>query len=306
MTATLVLPARERVAPAVAICIVAFAMAAGPARGNIAADMTRDLAVSGVPEAQVQVSAAADADEAEMNPEAPTMPVARVTINAPAPKPLAGILQSPGQGAFDYTTLPPSHIVWQLAVLEAAKHVIAAGTPLAGVTITTNVAGEPPATSPELMLGLADLTATSSPPTTMSIEDIRTEIRASLPPWAATGTVEVTTDAADERVVTLSLAVPWLLVATHDVRSLSNVLAKQQAVLTARGGNIGRAIVRITDTQTGDPLYVSADDVLLGTRSYWDSPLIAAFVGPGLLVGDPLGNLTGVDTTPAGNALPRP
>lgn len=306
MTAALVLSPRERVAVVLAICIGTFAMAAWPARGDTAADMTRDLAASGVPGAQVEVSAPADADEAELNPEDPTMPVARVTINAPAPTPLTGILQPSGQGAFDYTTLPPSHIVWQLAVLEAAKHAIAAGTALAGVTIKTNVAGQPLATSPELMLGLADLAVSSSPPTTMSVEAVRTEIQTSLPPWAATGTVEVTADAAGERVVTLSLAVPWLLVATHDVRSLSNVLAKQQAVLTARGANIGRAIVRITDTQTGDPLYVSADDVLLGTRSYWDSPLIAAFVGPGLLVGDPLGNLTGVDTTPAGNALPRP
>ena len=287
-------------------CVIAFALFSASAHADAASDMTQDLLVSGVPGAQVQISAPANTDEAELNPENPTMPVARVTISAPTPAPLSGILQPAGSGAFDYTTLPSNHILWQLAVLEAAKHRIAAGTALAGVTMKTNIAGQPPATSPELMFGLVDLSYVVPPPTTMSIESVRSQVQSALPAWAATATVQVTNDAASQRVVTLSLAVLPAFIAINDVRSLSNVLAKQQARLTARGADIGRCIVRVTDARTGDPLYVSADDVLLGTRSYWDSPLIAGFIGPGLLVGDPVGTRTGLDTTPLSNAIPRP
>jgi hypothetical protein len=46
-----------------------------------------------------------------------------------------------------------------------------------------------------------------------------------------------------------------------------------------------------------------ADDALLGSRSYWDSPLVAGFIGPGLLRGDLLSGATGQDTSPVTNAL---
>lgn len=297
---------QTRLAAVLTAATVAVAASATSAYADAASDMAQDLIVSAVPGAQVQIGPPANPDEAELNPDVPTMPVARVTINAPAPTALTGVFQPSGAGSMEYTTLPSSLVVWELAVLEAAKHRIVAGTALAGVTIKTNVAGQPPASDPYVMLGLPDLAVSAPPPTTMSMDSIRSQVQASLPPWAATSTIQVSEDAASQRVVSLSLAVPPLFAAANDVRALSNVLAKQQAVLTAHGANIGRCIVRVTDARTSDPLYVSGDDVLLGTRSYWDSPLVAGFLGPGLLVGEPLGSLTGVDTTPINSAIPRP
>jgi hypothetical protein len=297
---------KRHLAKLVVVFAGAFMASAAPAHADAASDMAQELIASGVPGAQVEIGPPANAAEAELDPDAPTMPVARVTINAPAPAPLAGVFQPSRAGSFEYTTLPSNLVVWELAVLEGAKHRIVDGTALAGVAIKLNVAGQPPVSDPYVMLGLADLAASASPAETLSMESIRNAVQGSLPPWAATAAVNVTEDAASQRVVTVALAIPTVFVRVNDVRAISNVLAQQQAVLTARGANIGRCIVRVTDSQTGDPLYVSGDDVLLGTRSYWDSPLVAGFLGPGLLSGELLASRSGADTTPLNNALPTP
>jgi hypothetical protein len=95
-----------------------------------------------------------------------------------------------------------------------------------------------------------------------------------MPAWANQAHITVTDDAAGERVVTASMQLAPAAFSVQDVRQLPQALANQQGSLISSGANIGRTIVRINDINTGDPLYLTAEDRLWSFRLNWKSPLV--------------------------------
>jgi hypothetical protein len=91
-----------------------------------------------------------------------------------------------------------------------------------------------------------------------------------------------------ERIVAATMARPVSSSAAQNIRGVADSPALAQRSLVDRGANIGRTILTVADSNTGDPLYVSADDRLWGYSSEWISPLVQGL--PGFdLSGPPVG-----------------
>jgi hypothetical protein len=114
----------------------------------------------------------------------------------------------------------------------------------------------------------------------MSIDDVKSAVARALPAWAQGITsVAVRDDAAGERIVSADLPASPAEFAAHNVRGVTDSLADVQASLAAKGGNVGRTLVTITDIVTHDPLYAAGDDRLWGYSGEWISPLVVGLPG---------------------------
>jgi hypothetical protein len=153
--------------------------------------------------------------------------------------------------SFLYRTTGALLPLWNLAAFEAAKHAIVGGAQLDALSITVNIAGQPPSDGPVLMLSLQDQEITSQPAATMSLSDIRDAVSQDLPPWAASAAVTVVDDAAGERVVTLSMSTTPVAFKAFDIDGLIGILLEHQQDLSGSGANIGRVVEEVTDSTTG-------------------------------------------------------
>jgi hypothetical protein len=200
----------------------------------------------------------------------------RVTMSVPGGRPLSGILGS-GPG---FSTTPSMIPLWDLAIVEAAKHAAARGEAFQGAIITRNYAGQPSSSGPEVLL---DLTEPISPPTapiTMSREEVMARVKTTLPSWAAGASIEVLDDAASERVVRARLTTPAAAFRAIDPDQLLRALFDSQVELAPKGAKIGRVTIQVTDPVSNDPVYTAAGDAFFGFASTWRSPLIRGFNAP--------------------------
>lgn len=257
--------------------------------------MDADLAASGVPNPTVAVGAPAGV-ETELRRADQSAPMLRVTYRPPSGDPLTGLLPPLGYDVPLYTDTTGEEIVWDLAVIEAAKHVIAGGGSLAGLSITVERTGLPP----ELMIAaLPEVPPEPQAAATLSPDQVQGEVQGALPTWAAAARVTVSNDAGGERVVELALDLPPSAFAALDVAALGHILGQKQIALAPLGGRIGRVIVRISDPVSRDPLYVAGHDLLYGHLGDWYAPIVRAYARP--LLGAPAdavheaGDVAGVD-----------
>jgi hypothetical protein len=109
------------------------------ARADLASSMTSDLqqTASAVPGVQVSVGAPVGV-ETDFGGSVAT--VAHITLTADGGSPLSGIINDPLAPL--YTTFAAQRPVWELAVMEAAKHAINAGNQLDAVSVSENISGQ--------------------------------------------------------------------------------------------------------------------------------------------------------------------
>jgi hypothetical protein len=308
-------------APALALSTLLLAPPA--AWADLASTVSADLAASGVQGATVQVvtpaPATVNADDGTSdnlsfsqlpaylspNPAAP-LPVINVTLAFAAASALSGVLTTPGLPGPIYTADIPRRMGVQLAVIEALKHAVAAGNGLAGFQLNISDAGASGTT--QALWGAPDpaqLPAAQTFSSKMDLATLRSKVQASLPVWAKAAQVEVSEDAAAERVVNATLSLPPAIFAGTDVEQLTVALDDLQMRLASRGADIGRTLVTISDSQTGDPLYASADDAWWAYRSTWYSPLVLAHaMNPLSALADRTAAPLGPDAAQATSGLP--
>jgi hypothetical protein len=297
-----------RRAAAIAAAFLLVLSPVGAARADVQSDVAHDLAVSGVPGAQVTLSAPAGS-ETELRRANTAAPILRITYTPPDAAVLSGLLP-PDPGILPlYNRNTGEELVWELAIVEATKHALARGASLGGVAITTHRSdGSDETLTAALPEGALEVQA----PPTLSPDQVRTQVQAALPQWAASATVNVTDDDAGERIVSVDLARPAEAFKALNVPEAAQKLTDQQIELAPIGGNIGRVILRVKDPVAGDPLYVAAGDVLFGYLSQWYSPLVRAWARPVVAVGeDTPGDVTesvpkdpGAVVPPVGGAAP--
>jgi hypothetical protein len=187
---------------------------------------------------------------------------------------LASILVPVGATPW-FTTTTPKELVWDLAVLEAAKHAASSGTPLGTVTIVRNAAKP----NGRIIIAMPPGELPPSTPLTMSIDAVQAAGKGALPAWAANATVTAVEDAARERVVTARVQVPREVLRFNSPETILRSLVIEQQRLASEGGRIGRVIVEVTDVLSGEPVYQGGADSFLGFAAQWYSPLIAGWVG---------------------------
>ena len=232
---------------------------------------------------------------------------AHVTFTAPEGNPLSGLIDWPTNR--QYTTLAAQAPIWELAAVEAAKHALAAGGALHGISLTQNVAGRPAPPGPDVSVALTGREIPAQPPATMSIDQVQSNVKNALPPWASNPTVTVLNDAVGERVVTVTLGLPRTAFALLDVPDALAALVEQQHVLSDQGARIGRAVVKVVDAVGGDPLYVAGVDGFMGYGTSWVSPMVQGLMSEQVtpesvpsqasdLATDPAGYAQGIATSP--------
>lgn len=266
------------------------------AHADIASDMRADLQASGAPvtgvaiETPVAAAGTLDTVRAEStafpdfrpyfssNPSAP-QPVARVTLLVGNGQPLAGILTTPGLSEGVFTDVQPKAVAWRLAAVEAVKHAVAAGASLSALQLDVQ---SPRGTwsflqaLPKTSVWKPRQTASAS----MTLDEVRSAASRALPAWAQpNATVEVRPDSAGERIVSVELSATPTVFALHNVRGVTDSLASVQTSMAVHGANIGRTMVWIKDTVTGDPLYTAGDDRLWGYAGEWISPRVEGLPG---------------------------
>ena len=242
----------------------------GLALADVAQTIRADLQspASNVPGAQVTV-AAPTGDETLIGPGQSV----NVTMTPPFGSPLAGIMVPLGAQPL-YSTTSPQLLVWDLAVIEAAKHAIVAGNQFDSIAITRNYPGVAPLGYPDLIFAAPLYHPLAQVPATMTTETIRSKVQQALPVWAQQGVVSVVDDAVGERVVSVKVGLPAAGFRTIGVGGLLGTLVGQQLSLAPGGANIGRVIAEIDNPVTGDPLYQGGADASVSYVSDWYSPLV--------------------------------
>lgn len=289
-------PRRTLCAFALVAGLTAAAAVAAPARADIASDIRADLVASGAPVTTVVLEtppAAAkpldtlvsgalpfDGFKPYFSPSyASPRPVAHIVLSVGNGQPLKGVLTTPGLPPTSVTDVTSKVIVWRLAAVEAVKHAVAAGSTLVAMQLDAQT---PRGTWRALQAipNTSIWTPREPGPTGMTVDEVRAAAAGALPGWAQpVARVSVTEDAVRERVVSADLALPSSAFASVNVRDVSDALADVQRELGARGGKVGRTIVRVTDTVTGDPLFTSGDDRRWGYGSEWISPRVVGLPG---------------------------
>jgi hypothetical protein len=238
--------------------------------------MSADLqqAASAVPGAQVSIGPAVGT-ETELGPT--TTVVAHVTWTSPVGAPLSWALDDPSEPLF--TTSASQRPVWELAVMQAAKHALTAGKQVDAISINELTSGQPAPPSPDLVVSTQNREITTQPGPTMAISDVQKNVQSALPSWAAGTSISVVEDAARERVVSAQLALPRDALRVLPVPSLLGTLLNQQDALGASGADIGRVVVSVADATTHEPLYVAGADGLIGFGTSWVSPSVQGLLG---------------------------
>jgi hypothetical protein len=247
--------------------------AVSSAYADLAATIQADLQnpASAVPGAQVTVRAPVGQESlVGVNPTS----VAAVSMTISPGNPLSGVLGDPTAGL--YTSEQPKTAIWELAVIEAVKHALAAGNTLDSVSITENVSGQPASPDPELIVSTQGWDIPARSPATMTVDQVKSNVVSALPAWAQN--VTVVEDAASERVVTATATLPTTAFRVVDVRDILTQLLIQQHDLNQQGADIGRVALSVSDASTGAPLYAAAGDGNLGVQTSWVSPLVAGLV----------------------------
>jgi hypothetical protein len=170
--------------------------------------------------------------------------------------------------------------------MEAAKHAIAGGATLAGIELEVSGAGD----IPPVLMALPRpqwIPAKQVFSSLMATDDVRTRIQGMLPIWAHDANVSVVDDRAGERIAKISATVPSPSLALLDPGQLTHILEDAQTNLSNQGANIGRMIVRVEDSITKDPLYVTAEDVLWGYHGGWISPHAVGYLDAQRPAGSP-------------------
>jgi hypothetical protein len=288
------------VALAVAAAWLSFA---NVARADIASQMTADLQQSASAVPNVSVSVGAPVGQETLLGQSPSV-IAHVTFTAPQGNALSGILTDPSSGLL-FTDTEPQIAIWELAVMEATKHTLAAGNTLDGVSVTENIAGQQPDPAPDLMVSVQGQEITAQPSSMLSTDDVKSRVTSALPAFAADAQVTVLSDAAGERVINVQLARPPDAFRAVPFPAILGILLEQQHDLAPAGADIGRVIVRISDVSTGAPLYVAAADGMMGVNTYWYSPFVQGYVAellshtPGSAITPTLGTSAGATARPA-------
>jgi hypothetical protein len=265
----------------VVAALLALAAGAPTARADLAQTLQADLThpASAVPSPTVQVGAPVG-DEVGLGPGAV---VARVTMTPPVGTPLSGLLVPPGLDPL-FTTTADDLVLWDFAVLEAAKHAVAAGNRIDAISITRNYIGKPPGAYPDLIDTVGTYTPPPSPGATMSRDEIETAARSALPAWAAHADVSVLDDYAGERVIAATMLLPASAFLTFDVEQVLAALASQQYAQAEQGARIGRITLTVTDPTTAEPLYAGATDPYFGASVHWYHPVVqGVYVGEAAL-----------------------
>jgi hypothetical protein len=263
-------PMRLVTATAIVTSLTVLTMAPA-ANADLATTMQADLLnpASGVPGAQVSVAAPVG-NQTLVGPGS----AVNVTMTPPFGAALAGILVPPGAQPL-YSTTSARLVAWDLAVVEAAKHALAAGNQFDSVSITRNYPGVAPLGYPDLITAPPVYLPLPQPSATMSLETVRAKVQEALPAWAQHGTITVSEDAASERVVTVKTTLPVDAFRTIAAGALVSTLLGRQVSLAPDGAKIGRVLAEIKDPVNGDPLYAGGADASVSYWSDWYSPLVS-------------------------------
>jgi hypothetical protein len=273
--------------------LAAYGAAASPASADFNQSITAELQQP--PNAVPGVSVAVGAPVGDETATTATN-VLHVTMTPPQGVPLAGILP-PASGPAIFTTTAATIGLWDLEIVEAAKHANKSGAAIDGISITRNYAGEPASSVPDMIWTMGDDETPAAGSGSVSDAQVSAAVQTALPAWAANATIQVSTDAAGQRVVTVSIWLPSLQFAAINPDSAIDALVDQQNALQAQGANVGRVTMMINDKVTGDPFYVAGADSFIGFSTTWRSPLIQGLLGP-LVPGTNL-----ADTTPVADAV---
>jgi hypothetical protein len=265
----------KRARSALALAALAVGLQAPAAHADIASSIQADLVdpASNVPGAQVTVGAPTGDALLIGSGQAVS-----VTLTPPIGAALTGIIPPPGAVPL-YTTTNGQIPVWDLAIMEAVKHSIAAGNSFDSLSITRNYAGVAPAGIADLILAAPPYQAPPAAGTTMSLDEVRQAVVQALPRWAQSANVGVMEDAASERVVTITLALPNEAFTVIRPDELLDVLEREQRALQPQGAKIGRVIAQISSRTTNNPLYTGVGDSYLGFSENWTSPLVQGLLG---------------------------
>jgi hypothetical protein len=267
--------------------------------------MEADLRASGLPSVTVQITTPPaapfalneDADWSSTtidtlapflssNPFQPA-PVARITVDHGPGAPLQGIVEPPGSST--YTTSVADLPKLELAAWEAMKHALAQNATLAGLRL--DLRDGVAITSSELIAAPQQGAYSPSQSATlaMSQDAVRQQVVGDLPVWAKAAQVTVVEDYVGERILQMEASLPITAFATVDVSELLTEAAGMQRRLEGQGAKIGRVLVRVTDSATGDPLYTAAADPLFGAMYVsWYSPRVRG-IARGLVGPEPRG-----------------
>lgn len=259
----------------VALVAAFVAATAGSAHADQQSDILADLIAGGVPSPTVTLAPPAG-EEQLLRGSSATLPVLRVTYRPPDSPLLGDVVHFYSTGAGRYHVDTGLELVWELAILEAAKHELARGRRLSGVSITMARPNEP---AEKMLFALPPEPPPQQAPATLSLSQVRDEARAALPAGLQPD-IAVTEDAVGERIVKATMAVAPGLFFQANVHLLAQALGREQWRLASLGGNIGRVIVQVHDPLSGQPLYVAAHDMIYGHLSQWYAPRVAAWAQP--------------------------
>ena len=273
---------------AVALAILPVADAAATPQSNIQAE----LQAGGVPSPNVAVAtptaaittdvSAFDADTSspgaslnndnELSPD-PTvpLPVAAISFSPGTGTPLPGVIAPPGT-SWAPTTADANSPLYELQAVLAAKHEIARGTSLAGISL--RLASD---SAPYEWLALPPYDRTGIPPATVPTQTVEQQLRTALPAWAVGATVTVVPWTGSERRATVTMSMPAPEFALNDVRDLVGSLMTQQAKLDPTGAGIGSVVAQIDDPASHLPLYAFAGDADWGMGFSWSNPMVKAW-----------------------------
>jgi hypothetical protein len=286
---------------AIACAVLALALGAPLARADVAGSIAAELTANGVPSPSVSVSTPAAGTAADVasfaadpsqtylsltpynllsaDPTAP-QPVATISFTPAGPAtPLPGSVAAPGEpGTYVQDSQVP---IWNAAIMQAVKHVIAGGATLAG----TATFGPPfpgrDTTEPEAYSPVPDPTSFSAAalPQTLSTGAVQMQYQVGLPAQYSGASVTVADAAGGQRVVTLQFNQPAAAFANDNLGELTEYASKMQSQLDdpLQGGNIGEVIVKSNDPASGNPLFTHASDATWGQRFEWSAPSVRAF-----------------------------
>jgi hypothetical protein len=286
-----------------AVCALPVLIWAGPAHADVAGSMTAELSANGVPSPMVSIitpppATASDVAAFEADPSGvyPTLTPTNILSPDPTnPMPVAQVSYSPVGPPHDYPgalTAPEQRVyvedaetpVWSGAVVEAVKHAVAGGAPIAGVVAYGPAWPGRDATQPDVYVPVPDSSTYSAagPPQTMTTGAVQLQYQLGLASAYAGASVSVVDASGGQRVVTITFDQSAAAFANDNLAQLTSYADGMQAQLNdpVQGANVGEVIVRSRDPVTQTPLFTHAADVGWGEKFEWSAPIIKAYTDP--------------------------
>ncbi|MDQ2736280.1 MAG: hypothetical protein M3Y55_15115 [Pseudomonadota bacterium] len=230
------------------------------------------------------------ANELSADPTNP-QPVATISFGPSSATPFPGVVVPPGaRGVF---VEDADVAVWESDAMEAVKHAVAGGTPLAGVALDPRVPYGDDA-GPAAYVALPDSTElpASGPLVAapkrgaMPASAVQQVVQTFLPIEYSGASIAVSDEPGGQRTLEVQFDQPPAGFASNDLTGLIAYADQEALTLSATGADVGQVIVTSVDPSTGNPLLTYAGDPSWGQSSRWVAPIIAAFVDqPGSGIG---------------------